>query len=325
MAEIEGFEWITVEQESMLVAAFGDSTWPQELRLRLDEIWPEWQRADETARQEWLTTDLDDTRRTGTAEVTDVTDLAWLTEAQRSELARYESAYGSVGQWLPVRLDEWWPTWRAAQPDTLADYLDQCLPTLTAEAAPQVEPDVRDLSWLTPEHHEQLTTLAATRGDWRKWLPEQLTAWWEQWPSATPEELVPWLDGWLPTLVADQAGAAAAETVPDPRALGWVTPQIAAGLDELTEIRGDWRTWLPAELDQRVPGWESMDTTALVQQVDTLVGILVVPADAVDLFVDEVLLPALAVLPEVAELSDEDLAEILDELISEQLAVATDA
>lgn len=65
--------------------------------------------------------------------------------------------------------------------------------------------------------------------------------------------------------------------------LGWVTNQQQAQLNELWEIRGDWRDWLPGELDARWPGWrdagEGPEREAeLVADLDNLISMLVLPS-----------------------------------------------
>lgn len=198
----QGIEWVSDEQKSDLTVRHGAAEWPAWLRARLAEAWPGWEHEDGVALREWLDAELASPDEDSGAAAA---SLEWLTDEHRALLGALAGDYGPIATWLPAQLDEWWPEWRGAKPDTLVAFLDQWLPTLQPER--DQGPDVRDLAWLTPGQHEILADLAGSRGPWEDWLPRQLSAWWPEWVMSTPDELAVWLDGWLPTLQTEHAQA----------------------------------------------------------------------------------------------------------------------
>ncbi|WP_112242969.1 hypothetical protein [Kribbella monticola] len=158
--------------------------------------------------------------------------------------------------------------WESAWPEYLGRYLDHCWSGWERESDEVKSEWLRDraqtvaLGWTSAEQRAQLDSLSSERGDWREWLPVQLDEWWPDWAKASPAELTAWFDGALPGLFPEQP-AAASEPAADPRDLTWLTPDQQAHLDTLTETRGDWRTWLPPQMDEWWPEWTAADPTQL--------------------------------------------------------------
>lgn len=172
--------------------------------------------------------------------------------------------------------------YRAFQNGAWGDYV--------AYANQQSQPaSVTDLAWVTDEQQRELTGI---QDGWQDWLPTQLDTWWAEWRTSTPEVLSPWLDGWIPTLTPTQTtDPTVASTVPadqpepaekveqDVTDLdSWVTPQQQSLLEDYEANWGDWRVWLPDELDSRWPGWTERTPEKLSEQLDTLIPLLVLPS-----------------------------------------------
>lgn len=118
-----------------------------------------------------------------------------------------------------------------------------------------------ECEWVTPEQRVRLDELRAEYGDWPEWVPAELDDTWPGWRDAQPNELTQWLDARL------NAG------------LSWVTDTQQAQLNELWEIRGDWREWLPVELDTHWPDWKTSTPQELAGWLDGLIPMLVMPAE----------------------------------------------
>lgn len=226
-----------------------------------------------------------------------VSDLAWVTTAQRDALAAVVAKRGLLATWLPAELDKAWSQWRESTAEQLVPWLDGWIPTLVAAAAPPVT----ELGWVTERQRAAL----AGRGPLAGWLPGELDKAWARWRESTAEQLATWLDGWLPTLLAaapapEQQSPTTPEKSttdvpeePDPWKLGWVTESQRTQLDELVEVRGDWHEWLPIELTNRIgPDWPQLRSAELVSLLDDFVGLLNLPYadmfEEIDQFMDDV-------------------------------------
>jgi|SRR5579875_75731 len=115
----------------------------------------------------------------------------------------------------------------------------------------------------------------------------------------------------------EQLGTAAADVT----SLDWVTPEQQAQLDGAGRD-GDWRQWLPGELDRRVPGWSLLTPGALAGTLDGLVGLLSLPFEPeVTEIMENVMQPALqelyAQIPDMADelgMKPDELREYIDSL-----------
>lgn len=115
----------------------------------------------------------------------------------------------------------------------------------------------------------------------------------------------------------EQLGAAAADVT----TLDWVTPEQRAQLDGAGRD-GDWRQWLPGELDRRVPGWSLLTPDALAGTLDGFVGLLSLPFEPeVTDMMENVMQPALqelyAQIPDMADelgMEPDELREYIDAL-----------
>jgi hypothetical protein len=124
-------------------------------------------------------------------------------------------------------------------------------------------------------------------------------------------------------------------------ALSWITADQRNLLEsEIDPIRGDHAEWLPDELDRRRPGWRTEDAQELSGWFDgILVDLAMVSEEVVELenfaggetdrimtdFVESTLKPVLEQLSEEerAALTDEDIAELMDELFREDFEAIT--
>jgi hypothetical protein len=124
-------------------------------------------------------------------------------------------------------------------------------------------------------------------------------------------------------------------------ALSWITADQRNLLEsEIDPIRGDHAEWLPDELDRRRPGWRTEDAQELSGWFDgILVDLAMVSEEVVELenfaggetdrimtdFVESALKPVLEQLSEEerAALTDEDIAELMDELFREDFEAIT--
>jgi hypothetical protein len=123
------------------------------------------------------------------------------------------------------------------------------------------------------------------------------------------------------------------ETPADPAAdLGWLTTDQTERLDTLTSERGDWRVWLATDLDERWGRWRENDAATLVEQMEVLLPVLVLPEEellevdeAAAVVADDFVAAALAQLSEaeLADLDADDISAALDEWLEDQ-AAATD-
>ena len=188
--------------------------------------------------------------------------LLWVTDAQMAQLETLAETRGDWTDWLPLQLDEWWPDWTSARPADLVPWLDEWLPALAPEAAP----DPRELRWVTADQAGRLEKVSTGRGHWTEWLPTQLDEWWADWPSASDQELTPWLDEWLPTLTPAEAF--------DARDLGWVHESQVDELEAYASTRGDWRDWLPEQLDEWWPEWPTADSETLIPWLTECLAVL---------------------------------------------------
>jgi hypothetical protein len=130
-------------------------------------------------------------------------------------------------------------------------------------------PGVEELEWVSEDQQDRLADVAAERGDWHTWLPEELDQRWPAWREATDAVLAPWLDQVLDQLTGAEATEAEADEAPAAstwaneaegvESLDWVTADQRSYLDGLDASAGDWRTWLPARLDETWPEWRYSD------------------------------------------------------------------
>jgi len=197
---------------------------------------------------------------------------------------------------------------------------------------------VKELEWVTEEQAAQLNELWEIRGEWREWLPAELDERWPEWTGATADELTSWLDELLPVLVMPADAT-------DVRDLAWISSEQQAQLDWLWEVRGDWREWLPGELDGRWAEWTTATPEVLSSWLDTVIADLLLPPDAsgeqdgsgeqdaspspeqaAEQVVAQVATPALTALieenPELAGMPPEVLRELLGQVVAERLASA---
>ena len=248
MTDVRDAPWIGERQLEALRTAWGDD-WATQLGERIDEERSDWADLDDDARAGWLTEYIAE-------------NLLWITATQDGHLRPLEERYGARGEWLPGTFDVVWPGWRTAEPDQLGGLLDRVI-------------GVAYLTWISDEQAGQLDTLWEVRGDWREWLPGELDERWPQWLQADPATLGPWLDQLLPFLVVPA-------DVVDVEDLAWLSAEQTAHLDGLAEVRGDWRSWLPRELDERWPDWRRSTPDVVGPYLDGLLPFLVLPVDAVD-------------------------------------------
>lgn len=206
--------------------------------------------------------------------------------------------------------------------DTLGNWYDANRQPLPAQAS-AATPDDAPQMWLD----ETTGLYYDAQGNWydadRRPIPVEVpTAPAEPVPTA---EATPSTEDTAP--VADDENA----THEDSESLLWVTSEQQTQLDELTVARGEWAAWLPEELDARWPGWRATPGDELTKQLDSLIPFLLMPAEdaveldqVVDRFVDEALVPALEQLdPDlVAELSQEDIEEVVAGILTEELSEA---
>lgn len=172
--------------------------------------------------------------------------------------------------------------------------------------------DVEGLHWVT---EQQEAWLSGEWGDeWPVYLRDWLASVWPEWEQAGDEDRQQWLDSQVP--VAD-GGAEAGAGVAD---LSWVRPEQVAQLNELWEVRGDWREWLPVELDGRWAEWRWSTPEELAPWLDGLLPGLVLPPEAADI-VDNIISPAMAELyAQLPQLAYE-LGITVDELTAEMNAL----
>ncbi|TWD79401.1 hypothetical protein FB561_0459 [Kribbella amoyensis] len=199
--------------------------------------------------------------------MTDVEAFRWVDEDHQRQLeSSSTSAWGSAWpEYLGRYLDHTWSSWQQESDDTLREWLRERI-------------DAVALGWVTATQQSQLGTLT-DRGDWREWLPRQLDEWWADWAKASPGELTAWLDGGLASLLpADET----AEPAFDARELTWVTPSQSAALEAYTPERGDWRTWLPGQLDIWWPDWTTASPDDLTPWLDNALPSLPPPGPQQD-------------------------------------------
>jgi hypothetical protein len=361
MTDAEEFRWVSEEQERYLEDSSTSAwqrEWPEYLGRYLDYTWSGWRQEDDDRRREWLD------------ERIETIALGWLSDDQRNQLYSLASERGDWQEWLPQQLDQWWPDWAKAAPDALSTWFESALPGLLPPSDPvassPLQADPRSLDWLTDGHRDQLDTLIASYGDWRQWLPTQMDQWWPDWVQADSAQLTTWFDGALQSLVqpsvadpgaasspalgpegiaeegASGGGPATAETAlvteVEPTNLDWITEAQQTELEGLDPIRGDWRDWLPAELDSRWRDWRGSAPEHLTARLDTLLPLLTMPSDdgLVEHFLPEAMEQFQATLPSLAEdlgLSlgelEAEIAKLPDDffanLVEEQIAAARPA
>ncbi|GAA0953217.1 hypothetical protein GCM10009554_57310 [Kribbella koreensis] len=336
--------WLTPDQRTQLDPLTADrGDWREWLPRQLDEWWPDWSKAAPTELTNWFDSALPSLLPQQEAAF-DARALTWVTAEQAAQLEVHTPTRGDWHQWLPLQMDTWWLDWSTAPADQLTPWLTQALPSLTPT---QPTSDPRALDWLTPDQQTHLDSLTPTRGDWRQWLPLQLDTWWPGWTEAPPSQLTPWLDQALLALAPEdtsEAEAAAASgdtgvegtvvdeiTAAGTRQLDWVTDEQLVQLDELAKDRGNWHEWVPQELDQRWPGWQSEPDEVLVEWLSTVLSVLRLAPDSaadldqvVDTFVADLLVPSLEQLDRslVTELSQAEVEQVLAEIFEEELSEA---
>ncbi|MEV8374591.1 hypothetical protein AB0P21_17760 [Kribbella sp. NPDC056861] len=201
--------------------------------------------------------------------MTDAEAFRWVGDEQERYLEDSASSAweSSWPEYLGRYLDHSWSGWQQEDDERRRDWLDERVRSIA-------------LGWLTTEQRNGLDQLAANRGDWREWVPQQLDQWWPDWSKAGPDELTTWFDSALASLIPQPEAAPPAAVVPatDPRALGWLTPEQQTQLDTLTVTRGDWHTWLPLQMDEWWAGWEQSDPAQLTTWFESALPSLVAPA-----------------------------------------------
>jgi hypothetical protein len=127
---------VTDEQRARLAAGVGDG-WPEVLRAKLDEVWPDWLYAEPDTLasfvDDWMDAIIAEGAEEASAEAAGVTALGWVTDEQRTRLA------AGVGDGWPevlrAKLNEVWPDWPYAEPDTLASFVDDWADAIIAESS----------------------------------------------------------------------------------------------------------------------------------------------------------------------------------------------
>jgi hypothetical protein len=198
-----------------------------------------------------------------------IEDFDWVAE-EHLEALRDSRTSAWEDQWpefLGRYLDHRWSGWEQASDDDREQWL-----------RPRVQ--ALPLGWVTAEQRASLAQLSG-RGDWRDWLPVQLDEWWAEWDQSTPDQLVPFLNDWLPSLTGVVDGADSADD-PGARWLAWVTVEQQAHLDQHQPVLGDWRDWLPAQLDEWWPQWDQSTPDQLVPFLDEWLPTLATPANLDD-------------------------------------------
>jgi hypothetical protein len=245
-----------------------------------------------------------------------------VTQAQEAWLEQLREERGEWRDWLPIELDERWPAWRESDGASLTGYLDGLQPEFVVAAADPASSEAADpLGWLTADQQARLDSLTAGRGPWHEWLPGQLDSWWPEWSSSDPATLQSWFESVLASLVPEDTGddrtvAQAGEGSSDPSDLKWVTPAQAGQLDDLHEIRGDWHEWLPVELD-RLGSWRQSAPEDLAPWLDSLIPTFVLPTDSVDIEESPEIARLVEDHPDLGNLSDEELRNLMDETLAD--------
>jgi hypothetical protein len=185
------------------------------------------------------------------------------------------------------------------------------------------------LSWVTDAQQGTLET--ALGAGWPDLVRAKFDEVWPAWRESGGDDLVRTLDEWTDTIIAEVAASPESSVA----GLAWVTDEQQTQLDELYEIRGDWREWLPAELDSRWDQWRETTAEELTPWLDGLLPSLVLPSD--DELVEQVRGPAMdAFMADVPALAEElgitvdqlntEIAELprefFDEIIRERVAAA---
>jgi len=163
-----------------------------------------------------------------------VRSLTWVTPERQITLEAWEPMWGDWRGWLPQQLSasegdglEW-------DGDALDAWLDAYLSSL-----------VTSLAWVTDNQQATLQGWEQFRGDWREWLPQQLTQWWPEWTLATPDALIQTLDDWLPTLITN---------------LAWITA------DQQTQLGAGWFDQIRGKLDEAWPDWYAQTDPMVLSQ-----------------------------------------------------------
>jgi len=251
--------------------------------------------------------------------------LGWVTTDQQTRLDELWEIRGDWREWLPHELDDRWQGWRTSTPDVLSPWLDEVVASLvlSSGATEEAGSDTPRDESVWAEYMKQWD------GDWDGAE--------DTWDDFAARFVYYAPDGWQSTAqelvdyVGSQPDKAACLTevygitvarsdAVDVRGLAWVTPAQAVQLDELWEIRGDWHDWLPAELDNRSPGWTDSSGDELSARLDELIPNLVSgmnTEDAINDAIRESLREALIQVPEAATLSDEELQELLEQALRE--------
>lgn len=173
--------------------------------------------------------------------MSDIKDLEWLSEDQRTTLA-----------------ERWGSDWERHFADHLALRHE-----LAGRSADELRLWLTELlegtgfRWATTGQRARLDGLTSL-GPWSQWLPAKLDAGLSGWDRKGPWEIADWLDRELPGYEHRQAS----------RAFTWVPAAYAARLDPLT-THGPWRTWLLTVLDKEWDRWDTADAGQQVQWLNT--------------------------------------------------------
>lgn len=262
MTDVSLLDWISAEHQRRLEAVSYD--WPTWLTSQLDAYWPNWREDGQDLQREYVehilqqgealreeeswhdTADAERARESASEFAYDATELntdtgvatlAWVTEAQRQALEECTPTRGAWYTWLPAAFDQAWPEWRQSTDEVLGQWLDSIWPNL-------VELDGTD------------RTVAAIEDPLAVAADVDLMMGAVESPGSDPS-----------------ASAVTPPDAVDASDLSWVTSTQAARLEALGDARGEWRQWLPDELDA-IGEWRESAPGDLIPWLDLIIPTL---------------------------------------------------
>jgi hypothetical protein len=246
--------------------------------------------------------------------MSDAKGFHWVTEDQEGYL-KNSSTSAWQQEWpefFGKYLDHIWSGWQQEDDDLRRSWLD--------ERAKAVA-----LGWLRDDQRDQLSTVGSERGDWREWVPIQMDEWWPDWAKASPDELSGWFDSALQGLFPEAEAEADPEPLADPRGLEWLTEVQRNQLDTLVAARGDWREWLPLQMDEWWPDWTQADSAQLATWFDgALPSLVPVQQVAPESVAEPVAEAAEPVIEAAAAEEPVDAEQTAEERLQEFQAIADD-